>query len=210
MYVYIHNEFVGPKPTIHFVILTADADPHGKEAHAACVAAKMPPGELALVAFSVHSSGVDQVLVRKDWYDGAFSSTAAKLPLLNVRPAPIPEPKQQPLPTSYNLPPQVPPPAPAATMPIRAKTPPSEDVEAVDSRDEGRVNEPKGKGQKGRKNNDEGFKSAEAKGKGPEASGSGTDTPLAATLTKEIRKVEENLHTRIGRLIGKELDKQRE
>jgi hypothetical protein len=37
-------EFSGPKPTIHFVILSADADPTGDEAHAACVAAKLPPG----------------------------------------------------------------------------------------------------------------------------------------------------------------------
>jgi len=49
-------EFSGIKSTIHFVILTADSDPHGDEAHAACVAAKIPPGELAL-AFSVHSLG---------------------------------------------------------------------------------------------------------------------------------------------------------
>lgn len=33
---------------------------------------------------------------------------------------------------------------------------------------------------------------------------------LATGLTKEIRKVEENLHTKIGRLIVKELDKQRQ
>ena len=37
-------EFVGPKPTIHFVILTADADPDGDEANAACIAAKLPTG----------------------------------------------------------------------------------------------------------------------------------------------------------------------
>ncbi len=73
-------EFVGPKPTINFVILTADADPTGEEANAACVAAKLPAGELALVAFAVHSSGVDQVLIRKEWYDSAFMSTTSKLP----------------------------------------------------------------------------------------------------------------------------------
>ena len=48
---------------------------------------------------------------------------------------------------------------------------------------------------------------ADAKGKAAETSAG--DSPLASTLTKEIRKVEENLHTRIGRLIGKELEKQR-
>ncbi|KAI6011009.1 hypothetical protein BKA83DRAFT_17893 [Pisolithus microcarpus] len=39
-------EFSGPKPTIHFVILSADADPTGEEAHAACIAAKVPSGAL--------------------------------------------------------------------------------------------------------------------------------------------------------------------
>jgi len=46
-------EFAGIKRTIHFVILTGDADPHGTEANAACVAVKVPPGELALVAWLV-------------------------------------------------------------------------------------------------------------------------------------------------------------
>ena len=59
-------EFAGSKTTIHFVILTVNADPRGEEAHAACVAAKVPLSELALVAFSVHSSGVDQVLVHNE------------------------------------------------------------------------------------------------------------------------------------------------
>jgi len=56
-------EFGGPKPTIHFVILTADLDP---EDMAACVTAKVPPGDLALVAFSVHAGGIDQVLIRRE------------------------------------------------------------------------------------------------------------------------------------------------
>ncbi|EKM55623.1 uncharacterized protein PHACADRAFT_256363 [Phanerochaete carnosa HHB-10118-sp] len=51
---------------------------------------------------------------------------------------------------------------------------------------------------------EEGGKTAEAKGKSPEA----PSADVTAALTKEIRKVEENLHTRIGRMIGKELDKQ--
>jgi hypothetical protein len=207
-------EFVGPKPTIHFVILTADADPHGTEAHAACVAAKVPPGELALVAFSVHPSGVDQVLVRKEWYDNAFAMTPSKVPVYASRAVapPASEPKLSQQLQAFTIPPasQLGP-AAAVIAPIRAKTPPSEDVEAIDSRDEGRAQEPKGKGQKGKnigpKNSEEGGKSGEAKGKGPDTSGG--DSPLASTLTKEIRKVEENLSTRIGRLIGKELDKQR-
>ena len=197
-------EFVGPKPTIHFVILTADADPHGAEAHAACVAAKVPPGELALVAFSVHSSGVDQVLIRKEWYDNAFQTTPAKIPNYGPRATIPPEPKPHMQPYTAPPPAQAPP-APAPAAPVRVKTPPSEDVEGIDSRDEGRAQESKGKGVKGRKNLDDGGKAVDVKGKSPEA-GSGEVT---ATITKEIRKVEENLHTRLGRLIGKELDKQR-
>ena len=33
---------------------------------------------------------------------------------------------------------------------------------------------------------------------------------IGAALTKEIKKSEESLHNRLGRLISKELDKQRE
>lgn len=207
-------EFVGPKPTIHFVILTADADPHGAEAHAACVAAKVPPGELALVAFSVHSTGVDQVLIRKEWYDSAFATTQSKVPTYGPRAAvpPAAEYKLPPQLQGFTIPP-APQPAPVAAVaaPVRGKTPPSEDVEGVDSRDEGRVQEPKGRGQKGKgaapKNTEDSNRGAEVKGKAAETSAG--DSPLASTLTKEIRKVEENLHTRIGRLIGKELEKQR-
>ena len=77
-------EFFGPKPAIHFAILSADADPTGDKAHAACVAAKEPPGELALVAFSLHSMGADQVLVRKEWYESALVSSVAKFPRAKV------------------------------------------------------------------------------------------------------------------------------
>lgn len=199
-------EFVGPKPTIHFVILTADADPHGAEAHAACVAAKVPPGELALVAFSVHSSGVDQVLIRKEWYDNAFATTPAKTPNYGPRAVAPLEPKPQTQSVGYPAPPPAQAPlAPALAVPVRAKTPPSEDIEGTDSRDEGRLQEPKGKGGKGRKNVEEGGKVAEVKGKSPDIG----SADVTVALTKEIRKVEENLHTRIGRMIGKELDKQR-
>ncbi|OJA14745.1 hypothetical protein AZE42_03176 [Rhizopogon vesiculosus] len=61
-------EFSSPKLTIHFVILSADADPTGDEAHAAYIAAKLPPGDLALVAFSMHSTGV---FTHRCIYDGA-------------------------------------------------------------------------------------------------------------------------------------------
>lgn len=73
-------EFVGPKPSIHFVILTADSDPHGDEAHAACIASKVPPGPLAMVAFSVHAQGVDQIIIRKEWFDNALLNAPSKHP----------------------------------------------------------------------------------------------------------------------------------
>lgn len=214
-------EFVGPKPTIHFVILTAHADPLGVEAQAACVAAKVPPGELALVAFAVHSSGVDQILIRKEWFTSALANTPAKYPSY-IQQAPHHEQKVVRQPPYYGGP-QVaqpaPPPAPMPVAPVRAKTPPSEDPEAVDSREEGRAPEFKGRGPKGKNagwkinnNNNEdssGSKEKDVKGKGVELA-TVNESPLAVTLTKEIKKVEENLHTRIGRLLGKELDKQRE
>jgi hypothetical protein len=84
-------EFAGPEPTIHFVILMADVDPRGEEAHAAYIAAKVPPGELALVGFSFHSSGVDQVLIYREWFSTSATSlvkfpqhpTKHRFPLLN-------------------------------------------------------------------------------------------------------------------------------
>ena len=209
-------EFTGPKPTIHFVILTAHADPHGVEAQAACVAAKVPPGDLALVAFAVHSSGVDQILIRKEWFTSALTSTPEKFPLYDP-PTPQQEPKGARQVQHYG------PPmsqhlltaAPQHAGPVRAKTPPSEEIEGADSREEGRGPEPRGRGQKGKNamwknnNNDEsGSGRDNGKGKAPESASS--DSQLAATLTKEIKKVEENLHTKIGRMLGKELDKQRE
>ncbi|KIK26905.1 hypothetical protein PISMIDRAFT_8679 [Pisolithus microcarpus 441] len=39
-------KFSGLKPMIHFVILSADADLTGEEAHAVCIAAKVPSGTL--------------------------------------------------------------------------------------------------------------------------------------------------------------------
>lgn len=212
-------EFAGPKPTIHFVILTADADPTGDEAHAACVAAKVPPGELALVAFSVHSSGVDQILIRKEWFDAALASTLSKFPSYTLpQTAQAPqglqtfgaEHKTHPSSSQMEqnsrgiprgaLPSLVAPPA-------RLRTPPSEDVEGDIARDEVR-SEAKGKGTKGKVN----FKDREDSGKEKEKDKNTKLTDISETsvaLGKEIRKLEESLHTRIGRLIGKEMDKQR-
>lgn len=206
-------EFSGPKPTIHFVILSADADPTGDEAHAACVAAKVPPGELALVAFSVHSTGVDQVLVRKEWYESALVSAVAKFPPytqsqvptstpLDVKPArQIPHAS-----TIAPLPQQASSVAPAG----RLRTPPSEEIESELARDEARGSEPKGKSAKGKNVAFRDREDGRDKDKGAKADlGSISDSGVAQLVSKEIKKSEENLHTRIGRLITKEMDKQR-
>ncbi|RDB21329.1 Uncharacterized protein C20G4.08 [Hypsizygus marmoreus] len=200
-------EFVGPKPTIHFVILTADADPHGDEAHAACVAAKVPPGELALVAFSVHSSGVDQILIRKEWFDSALQSTHAKFPPQALPPAPQTSAdtkgQRQVVQAPSNIPTHQPPPP-------RSRTPASEDVEGDFNRDDGRPVETKAKG-KGKNVN---WKEKEDLNKDKDRSGRTgepalmTESTLGQVLSREIKKTEESLHTRIGRLIGKEMDKQ--
>ena len=212
-------EFSGPKPTIHFVILSADADPAGDEAHAACVAAKVPPGELALVAFSVHSTGVDQVLVRKEWYESALVGAVAKFPPyaqpqvpasapLDVKPA-----RQMPpgpgiiISGSAPIPQQV----SAVVPPGRLRTPPSEEIESELTRDEARGHEAKGKGAKGKNVAFRDREDTRDKDKGAKAElGSISDSGVAQLVAKEIRKSEENLHTRIGRLITKEMDKQRE
>lgn len=198
-------EFGGPKPTIHFVILSAEADPTGQEAHAACVAAKVPPGELALVAFSVHSTGVDQVLIRREWFDSALDATAAKYPVHSLPNAP----QNAPVETKKQ-------PGPIAAAPYRIRTPPAEEFEGDMSRDEGRTAEGKGKknvgGAKQRnvifKDSDDNSKDKEKKDKNTDAALI-NDSALGQALSREIKKSEESLHTRIGRLIGKEMDKQR-
>ncbi|KAH9060084.1 hypothetical protein EDB87DRAFT_1562339 [Lactarius vividus] len=201
-------EFSGPKPTIHFVILTADADPRGEEAHAACVAAKVPPGELALVAFSVHSSGVDQVLIRKEWFDSALATSLAKFPPTPHLPQiTAPEPRnqrQQPIqapPVSIVQPvaqPMIPPPGP------RIRTPPSAEEVEAEIREEGRSNDNRGRG----RGKNVGWREKEAKETSAKPLDSGNEAQLGAVMSKEIKKMEENLYSRIGRLVGKELDKQ--
>ncbi|KAJ7702347.1 hypothetical protein B0H17DRAFT_1043830 [Mycena rosella] len=201
-------EFAGPKPTIHFVILTADADPNGDEAHAACVAAKLAPGELALVAFSVHSSGVDQILIRKEWFESALSSVPSKFPAYTLPPPshlPPAEPKGR-LPAQVSMVSSVP-----VNPPPRMRTPPSEDGEGDVNREEGRLQETKGKGAKGKNVN---WKEKDDNGKDKDKTAKTSDaalindSALGQALSREIRKMEESLHTRIGRLIGKEMDKQ--
>ncbi|CCM02934.1 uncharacterized protein FIBRA_05049 [Fibroporia radiculosa] len=213
-------EFLGPKPTIHFVILTADADPTGEEANAACVAAKVPPGDLALVAFSVHSTGVDQVLIRREWFDSALVSAPARFPdYLSSPQATLSndsKPTRQQLPPVITSGPVNQPSQPPLTVagPPRAKTPPSEEVDTEHVRDEsGRVQESRGRnvkskvGWKEKDKEDNKEKEKDGRGRGGDATVI-NESPLGVALSKEIRKVEENIHTRIGRLIGKELDKQ--
>ena len=217
-------EFGGPKPTIHFVILTADLDPTGEEALAACVAAKVPSGELALVAFSVHASGVDQVLIRREWFDSASLGASAKYPSY-ITPA-QPAPQQQQVETrpprnervnQAHAPVQAQQPQ-AAPAPIpqplaRSRTPLSDEVDSEIVKDEARPLE--GKGRNARSRN-AGWRDKKENGKdsvGGTSSGLDTgvlsDSALGA-LTKEIKKTEENLHTKIGRMLTKELEKQRE
>jgi hypothetical protein len=189
-------EFAGPKPTIYFVILTADADPSGDEAHAACVAAKIAPGELALVAFSVHSTGVDQILIRKEWYDSALIDAPAKIPSPNstTQMTQVGAGRQQ---------------GPHGPLTTRSRTPQEEELEVELPRDEGRPSEPKGKN----KQKNVGWKDREDNGRDKNTKSSDAaiinESALGQALSREIRKTEESLHTRIGRLIGKEMDKQR-
>ncbi|KAJ7445739.1 hypothetical protein B0H11DRAFT_2086645 [Mycena galericulata] len=202
-------EFAGPKPTIHFVILTADADPNGDEAHAACVAAKLAPGELALVAFSVHSSGVDQILIRKEWFETALSTVPSKFPAYEGLPPvshiPPAEPKTR-QPAQVSMMSSLP-----VNPPPRMRTPPSEDGEGDATREEGRLPETKGKGAKGKNVN---WKEKDDNGKDKDKNFKNSDaalineSALGQALSREIRKMEESLHTRIGRLVGKEMDKQ--
>ena len=249
-------EFSGIKPTIHFVILTADSDPHGVEAHAACVAAKIPPTELALVAFSVHSTGVDQVLIRKEWFDSALAQADSKFPLEipPIPPPPLPasvagggnsiplspsvvgglesttnnnnKPQRQPLPVPPSgapQPPNLPTPFSVAAAvgtagngppaAIRSRTPPSEEVE--NDLSEGRSGDQKnvrGGGLKGKnanwKEREESSKDRDKGGKTNDTAGI-SDSALGQALSREMKKTEESLHTRIGKLIGKEMEKQR-
>ncbi|KAH9966428.1 hypothetical protein BC827DRAFT_1175740 [Russula dissimulans] len=203
-------EFAGPKPTIHFVILTADADPRGEEAHAACVAAKVPPGELALVAFSVHSSGVDQVLIRKEWFDSALATSLAKFPSAPHMPqAPAPEPRNQRQQAIQTPPVNIAQPVAESSIPApgpRMRTPPSAEEVEAEIREEGRPGDSRGRG----RGKNVGWKEKDAKESSvkPLEAPNGSEAQIGAVMSKEIKKMEETLYTRIGRLVGKELDKQ--
>jgi len=78
-------------------------------------------------------------------------------------------------------------------------------------KDESRPAEGKGRNAKSR---NVGWKDKKDNGKEPVGGNLAVDTGALSdsalgTLTKEIKKTEENLHTKIGRLLAKELDKQR-
>lgn len=201
-------EFVGPKPTIHFVILSADADPTGEEANAACVAAKVPQGELALVAFSVHSTGVDQVLVRKEWFESAANNAISKFPLYGQPQVPVSVPADVKLVRNVNQIPTnmgVPVPQPGLNSPARMRTPPSEEIDSEMTREDVRLHDGKGKNVKGK---NVAFRDREEREKNKIDAGAMSDSALVHLVAKEIKKSEESLHTRIGRMMGKEMDKQ--
>jgi len=96
---------------------------------------------------------------------------------------------------------------------FRALTPTAEDVEGDSNRDYSRSSESKPKSGRGKNVN---WKEKEDGNKDKDKNGKSNDTAiindssLGQALSREIRKTEESLHTRIGRLIGKEMDKQRE
>jgi hypothetical protein len=194
-------EFVGPKPSIHFVILTADSDPHGDEAHAACIASKVAPGPLAMVAFSVHASGVDQIIIRKEWYDSALHNVTGKLPLSsNLLSQPVPKT----LPVNFG--------APQPTTSAQRPRSPYEDAEIETNTrgDENRQADSKPRNNKGRGNQKEKEENGKEKEKAkPAEPAANPDANNPAPWSKELRRLEESLHTRIGRTIGKELEKQR-
>jgi len=202
-------EFYGPKPTIHFVILTADSDPHGAEANAACIAAKLPPGELALVAFSVHSGGVDQVLIRREWFDSALAMSPVRflynqsVPLPQQLPQPIlPEKirQPQPIPSSSQIQSQITM-ATAVNSGPRPRTPTS-DNENEFSHDSRQL-DVKGKNLKGK-----GFGWDSGKEKEKARTNTDIESSIAQMLSREIKKTEDNLQNRFSRLITKEMDKQ--
>lgn len=190
-------EFTGPKASIHFVILTPDTDPSGEEAHAACVAAKLPPGDLALVAFVVHSTGVDQVLIRKEWFDTALNNAQEKLPGYTGPHFVLPG---QPSTTNTRL--QQPAPLPGSSglqqqMSVRQRTPPEDEVDLEVTKDDN------GRGVEARKygkakaaplykdsERDLAKENKVKESEKPKAAEIGplSDSPVAASLTKEIRK----------------------
>jgi hypothetical protein len=90
----------------------------------------------------------------------------------------------------------------------RIRTPPSAEEVEVEIREESRSGDNRGRG----RGKNVGWKEREAKESAvrPVETPNGSESQLSATMSKEIKKMEETLYSRIGRLVGKELDKQRE
>lgn len=204
-------EFCGPKPTINFVLLSADQDPTGKEAEAACLAAKVPVGELALVAFSVHSTGVDQVLIRKEWFDDALMNTPAKFP------PPSHHAHRVVAPADHNNNQHIAPPvvAPLPVMPpTRIRTPQFEDFDEEPRVAPEAKTSKKASGGGGSKGKNVVIKDGSEEKPKPEmraapVEAAVSEAAIAQLLVKEMKKTEDNLHNRFVRLLGKEMDKQR-
>ncbi|VDB99466.1 unnamed protein product [Peniophora sp. CBMAI 1063] len=103
-------EFPVKTPVLDLVAL---APPEGEnaEAAAACHAAKVPPGPVALVAFVQHVTGVDQVVIRGDWWAAALAGTREKLPYTSSSapsgPAPLGSSTMSSQPVNAPLPPPV-------------------------------------------------------------------------------------------------------
>ncbi|KAG6854940.1 hypothetical protein C0991_009763 [Blastosporella zonata] len=193
-------EFSGPKSSVHFVILTAEADLNGKETNAACVAAKITLGDLALLAFNVHTTGVDQILIRKEWFESALAVTPRKLPIEDVVPTQASIEVKAQRQASQAL--SVAPSRPAQSGHQRARSPASEDGDF-------NQDDQKGKGKGPKSVNWKEKEEQQAKDKNGRSDVSIiNESSLGQALTREIKKTEESLHTRIGRLIGKEMDKQ--
>ncbi|QRW17722.1 inactive protein kinase [Rhizoctonia solani] len=208
-------EFPTPAPTINITLLAPDD-------------AEEP--QLAVAAFAVHVAGVDQINVDREAFEHALATLPAKLPpqpqpqqqqaqqILQQHPhraeSPMPLPivpglgdigtgtlppgglqQAQIQPTKTGRPPRgVTPPPPNSDDPEPIPRPPPADLSASTNTKVG--------------SSGASVKSVKAKDKerekGKNVSGGEND----GTVLKEIRKVEENLHTKIGRLITRELDKQ--
>ncbi|QRV89521.1 inactive protein kinase [Ceratobasidium sp. AG-Ba] len=211
-------EFPTPAPTINITLLAPDD-------------AEEP--QLAVAAFAVHVAGVDQINVDREAFEHAIVTLPAKLPPqpqqpqsqpqqqppMQMQPMPHhPQPQaahrpESPLPLPIvpglgdissgtntskagRVPRGVTPPPPSGDEPEAARPP------AVDG-GASRV-APSNASVKASKAKDKGEKAKAT----TEVPGVPTTGGESSAVLKEIRKVEESLHTKIGRLITRELDKQ--
>lgn len=81
-------EFCLPKAAIHLAIPFISGDLDGEGARAACTTARIFPGDLALVAFCLHATGVDQLLIRKETFDLVLPPERVALALSQLDPVP--------------------------------------------------------------------------------------------------------------------------